>query len=185
VPPPETLFQNVLTSELKLVHFLVHSACYFADRSNLKLYLLLCFISVFAPPPSEGVWEGAVPPPQKFFGLLSRKWRVFGAFWCHFYVELFLVIKNKFTSKLNLSFKISSHFSGKRSPPCLPHKSASALPFLLPLPILLPFPSTLIWLKCLGERIAIDTPTTKLCYCKDYRGMRVTAQSDNTYMVCC
>ena len=27
--------------------------------------------------------------------------------------------------------------------------------------------------------------TRKLCYRKDYRTMRLTAQSDNTHMVCC
>jgi len=33
--------------------------------------------------------------------------------------------------------------------------------------------------------LSITMKTRKLCYRKDYRVMRVTAQSDNTHMVCC
>ena len=87
----------------------------FAHCSNLQLHLLLCFISyVFLPSTRGGVWEGTValyvyvPPPQKIFWHLSRKWRVLVHSECYFYVKLFSVIKHKFT------FKVTYRTGGSR-----------------------------------------------------------------------
>jgi len=93
---------------------LVHSECYFAHCSNLKLYLLKCFILVFSPPHyGSDLGRDCALLSRKFFWYLSRKWCVLVHSWCNFYVKLFLVIKHKFTSKVTYR-KISSHFSGKR-----------------------------------------------------------------------
>jgi len=53
--------------------------------SNLKLYWLLCFISVYSSPLREGSMEGAVPIPQEidFWVENGVFWFILGAlFWC-------------------------------------------------------------------------------------------------------
>jgi len=51
-------------------------------------------------PLEEESREGAVPPPQNFFYFCVEMGR-FDAFWCFFDINLFLIIKNKFRSKIS------------------------------------------------------------------------------------
>ena len=99
----------------------------FADWSNPKLYWLLCFILVFPLPTEDESWEGAVPPPQKFFWLLSGKWHTLVHYGCYFcWCKLVLDDQKQVSIKNSLPFKISLHFSIGGDRPIFAHKFVPA-----------------------------------------------------------